>query len=162
MRYPLAAFMSGILLLSASSAWAHQENTAESTYRLTIDKKPGSGACPNYFEVIEKSRFYEGGFEVGATAWLQWMAEPFSFHQSKEKSVTWSAQLKASYAHCHGKARIKSIDGYPAEGANHLRAQLAGGYIYFTLDISSYGDMTAITYQDITSYNPSYRWAVAD
>lgn len=162
MRYPVAVFISGIFLLSASSAWAHQENTAENRYRLTIDKKHGSGSCPDYFEVVEKTRFYEGGFEVSAVAWLQWMAEPFSFYQSKEKSVTWAAALKPAYAHCQGKARITSLDNYPVEGANHLRAHMVGGTLYFTLDISSYGDMTAITYQNITAHNPSYRWAVAD
>ncbi len=162
MRYPVAAFVSGILLLASSSARAHEENTAENTYRLNVHKKHGSGACPGYFEVVEKSRFYEGGFEVSAVAWLQWMAGPFSFVQSKEKSVTWAAKLDRPYEHCQGKASIATIDGYPAEGANHLRAHLGSGYIYFTLDISSYGDMTAIMYQNITANNPSYRWAVAD
>ncbi len=164
--------MKNVLLMSSIAAFAYcptslfAESTASSSwnthYRLSISKYHSSGICPAYFDVIEQSRWYEGGFENSATVWLQWMAGRFDFISSYEKSVTWGAKLIDKYKYCRGYAHITSINGDIPEGSNHLRASFKNGYIYFTLDISSYGDPVAITYQNISMDNPTYRWAVAD
>lgn len=160
MEHTSKALLTSIFLLTAAHAAA--DSSIESTFRLTLDKKAGSGLCPAYFDVVETTRFYEGGFEAGATAWLQWMAAPFSFVESKDKSVTWGAELNSTYRHCRAHARVASVNGFPVEGDFHIRARFTAGYIYFTLDVSPYGEMTAITYQNIIRHNPSYRWADAD
>lgn len=149
-------------LVLSSASFAEDIASYVTNYRLGITKYQGSGHCPGYFDVAESSRWYEGGAEMSATAWLQWMAGPFSFISSQDKSVTWGARLLSKYRHCHGHAKIISINGEWPEGANHLKAHFASGKVYFTLDISSYGDPVAITYQNIQSGNPKYRWAAAD
>jgi len=154
--------LSTVLLTLGWVSSAKAQDTLQSKYRLKIKPSAASGICPAYFDVIETIRLYEGGAETRATVWLQWMAGAFSVSNTTSQSVTWIAKLKTQYKNCKAYASISTLDGYPVEGMDHLRARFAGGSVSFTLDISSFGEYSAITWKGIEGNNPSYSWAVAD
>jgi hypothetical protein len=152
-----------VLTLVSSSLQAQSSfPTEERTYRIDIEAEQGSGHCPRYFELVETNRYYEGGLEARATAWLQWMAEPFEISQYKSQKVVWRAKLKRTYAYCKGKASIGTVNGYPAEGLEHIQASFQNGYVDFIIDVSPYGSMAIVSKYKVKSKNPDYSWALAD
>lgn len=115
----------------------------------------GSG-CPDV-TIAQSYRYVEGGVEVSGEVKLAAIAGPAVFLASDDESVTWSAPLSPAFRGCASSV-----------GAGGLfEIDATNGRLIFTLTTEEANRkwpdfVTTITYQNIRSGNPVFRYAVAD